>query len=160
VSGDRSRVRTPVRSTGSGRPTNQIKTKAPVRRRGGKHCAFTPRDDEGLIDLKENKRLPWKAITLQFPGRSVGALQVRYCTKLKNRHLRSEDDSDSEESLDDSRCHCIVQLSTDAASLVTGIARSKPVPENTPMSTGSRAVSKSFTNAPDTRSANSLKIEI
>jgi hypothetical protein len=35
VSGDRSGVRTPVWSTGSRRPTNQIKTKAPVRRRGG-----------------------------------------------------------------------------------------------------------------------------
>jgi hypothetical protein len=34
VSGDRSGVTTPVRSTGSRRPTNQIKTKAPVRRRG------------------------------------------------------------------------------------------------------------------------------
>lgn len=39
VFGDRSGVRTPVRSIGSRRPTNQIKTKAPVRRRrGGKHC--------------------------------------------------------------------------------------------------------------------------
>ncbi len=62
--------------------------KAPVRRRGGKHGAFTFEDDENLIDLKKNQRLRWKEIAKEFPGESANTLQV---------HPGSEDGSDSEE---------------------------------------------------------------
>jgi hypothetical protein len=64
---------------------------------GGKHGAFTSEDDEHLIELKENQRLRWKDIAKAFPGKSANTLQVRYCTKLKNRHPGSEDSNDSEE---------------------------------------------------------------
>ncbi|KAI9889395.1 MAG: hypothetical protein M1814_005331 [Vezdaea aestivalis] len=45
---------------------------------------FTPEEDAKLIELK-NKRLQWAAIAAEFPGRTVGTLQVRYSTKLKCR---------------------------------------------------------------------------
>lgn len=41
------------------------------------------KDDRLLIELKEDRSLPWKRIAEYFPGRSVGSLQVRYCTRLK-----------------------------------------------------------------------------
>lgn len=41
------------------------------------------KDDRLLIELKEERSLPWKRIAEYFPGRSVGSLQVRYCTRLK-----------------------------------------------------------------------------
>lgn len=43
------------------------------------------KDDQLLIELKEERSLPWKRIAEYFPGRSVGSLQVRYCTRLKGR---------------------------------------------------------------------------
>ncbi|KAI2887420.1 hypothetical protein CBS11852_7483 [Aspergillus niger] len=43
------------------------------------------KDDRLLIELKEERSLPWKRIAEYFPGRSVGSLQVRYCTRLKGR---------------------------------------------------------------------------
>jgi hypothetical protein len=43
-------------------------------------------DDQLLIELKEDRGLPWKKIAKFFPGRSEGSLQVRYCTRLKCRH--------------------------------------------------------------------------
>ena len=39
--------------------------------------------DRLLIELKEERSLPWKRIAEYFPGRSAGSLQVRYCTRLK-----------------------------------------------------------------------------
>ncbi|KAJ5330582.1 hypothetical protein N7476_000365 [Penicillium atrosanguineum] len=42
-------------------------------------------DDLLLIKLKEKGDLSWNQIAQHFPGRSKGALQVRYCTRLKNR---------------------------------------------------------------------------
>lgn len=42
-------------------------------------------DDRLLIELKEKGDLSWNQIAEHFPGRSKGALQVRYCTRLKNR---------------------------------------------------------------------------
>jgi len=43
---------------------------------------FTAEEDARLIDLKK-RNLPWEQIRRRFPGRTVGSLQVRYCTKLK-----------------------------------------------------------------------------
>jgi hypothetical protein len=42
-------------------------------------------DDLLLIELKEKGDMSWNQIAQHFPGRSKGALQVRYCTRLKNR---------------------------------------------------------------------------
>jgi hypothetical protein len=97
VSGDGPRMRASARTTGSHRSTNHIKTKAPVQWRGGKYGAFTTEDDEHLINLKENQCLRWKDIAKEFPGESANTLQVRYCTKLKNRRVGSKDGSDSVE---------------------------------------------------------------
>ncbi|KAI1462869.1 hypothetical protein F4805DRAFT_409550 [Annulohypoxylon moriforme] len=50
---------------------------------------YTAEEDEFLKQLKERHELPWKEIHRQFiqafprKNRSVPALQVRYCTKLK-----------------------------------------------------------------------------
>ena len=43
------------------------------------------KDDQLLIELKEERSLPWKRIAEYFPERSEGSLQVRYCTRLKGR---------------------------------------------------------------------------
>ncbi|CAI7626087.1 unnamed protein product [Penicillium pancosmium] len=43
------------------------------------------KDDELLIELKEERGLTWKQIGQYFPKRSVGSLQVRYSTRLKSR---------------------------------------------------------------------------
>lgn len=56
------------------------------RQRAGKMTGPTrslSKDDQLLIELKENRNLPWKRIAEYFPGRSKGSLQVRYCTRLK-----------------------------------------------------------------------------
>lgn len=53
-----------------------------------KRGPFTDEEDRLLIEVKEGRRISWKEIHTEFtalhPGRSVGALQVRYCTKLKD----------------------------------------------------------------------------
>ncbi|CRL28795.1 unnamed protein product [Penicillium camemberti] len=46
---------------------------------------FLSKDDQLLIELKEERSLPWKRIAEYFPGRSEGSLQVRYSTRLKGR---------------------------------------------------------------------------
>lgn len=43
------------------------------------------KDDELLVELKEERGLAWKQIGKYFPKRSVGSLQVRYSTRLKSR---------------------------------------------------------------------------
>lgn len=48
---------------------------------------FTAEDDDLLVDLKEMRKLTWKQIAEHFDGRTAGALQVRYCTKLKARSV-------------------------------------------------------------------------
>jgi hypothetical protein len=51
----------------------------------GAHASrFLPAEDELLIELKEKQSLPWNRIVKHFPGRTKGALQVRYSTKLKD----------------------------------------------------------------------------
>ncbi|KAI0530405.1 hypothetical protein GGR58DRAFT_232648 [Xylaria digitata] len=76
-------------STENQRPTSRSKRGALAKQgRAGKGTS-APGEDEFLIELKEELGLPWKEIhkrfTASFPGRSLGALQVRYCTKLKGR---------------------------------------------------------------------------
>ena len=58
--------------------------------RTGKRCHFSSDDDALLVQLKEKEGLSWDEITDHFPGRSKGALQVHYCTKLKQRPERLE----------------------------------------------------------------------
>lgn len=50
-----------------------------------RHSEYSPEDDKLLRHLKEDESLSWDEIAKQFPGRSKGTLQVRYCTKLKRR---------------------------------------------------------------------------
>ncbi|TGZ80696.1 hypothetical protein EX30DRAFT_49142 [Ascodesmis nigricans] len=64
----------------------------PARPRGSK-MKFTPEDDQKLVELKEKQHMSWKQIAEQFPGRSSGTLQVRYCTKLKAKTTVWTDDS-------------------------------------------------------------------
>ncbi|KFY28252.1 hypothetical protein V491_00550 [Pseudogymnoascus sp. VKM F-3775] len=45
---------------------------------------YSAADDDLLIRLKEDDKLPWDEIAKSFPGRTKGTLQVRYSTKLKN----------------------------------------------------------------------------
>ena len=46
---------------------------------------FSPEDDAKLKQLKEECKLSWRQIQDFFPGRKSGTLQVRYCTKLKDK---------------------------------------------------------------------------
>lgn len=48
---------------------------------------FSQEDDDLLIELKENQKLTWRQIAEHFDGRTAGALQVRYCTRLKGRSV-------------------------------------------------------------------------
>ena len=52
--------------------------------RGILNSVSLSKDDQLLIKLKEQRQLRWSEIAEHFPGRSMGSLQVRYCTKLKN----------------------------------------------------------------------------
>lgn len=58
---------------------------SPAPKPKGPKIKFTPEDDALLVELKETKNLTWKQIADFFPGRSSGTLQVRYCTKLKEK---------------------------------------------------------------------------
>lgn len=73
---------------------------APMRNSKAK---FTADDDELLIELKENQKYSWKRIAQHFPGRTPGALQVRYCTKLrkKSQNWTSEDLKDLTKAVQD-----------------------------------------------------------
>lgn len=77
------------------RGTSHLET---TRRRGNRvrsqRSRFTPEEDTLLQNLKESyDRLSWREIhrqfSAQFRGRTTGALQVRYCTKLKGAGSRS-----------------------------------------------------------------------
>jgi hypothetical protein len=50
-------------------------------------CKFGNVEDDTLIVLKERWGFTWKQISLWFPGRTSGTLQVRYCTKLKVKNV-------------------------------------------------------------------------
>lgn len=51
-----------------------------LQRRGGR--GYTSADNAMILQLR-GQGLSWSAIAEQFPGRSAGAIQVRYQTKLK-----------------------------------------------------------------------------
>ncbi|KAI1831692.1 hypothetical protein DTO006G1_4371 [Penicillium roqueforti] len=52
---------------------------------------FGHREDEMLIALKEHWKFSWRQIECFFPGRKQQTLQVRYCTKLKERAVVWDD---------------------------------------------------------------------
>jgi len=68
------------------------RSRPPVRKQS-KRLQYTEEEDNMLIDLKK-KGLPWKkihrAFNRAFRERSIESLQVRYCTKLKNRDAESD----------------------------------------------------------------------
>ena len=51
----------------------------------GPKMRFSEEEDALLVELKETTDLTWKQIAEFFPGRTSGTLQVRYCTKLKEK---------------------------------------------------------------------------
>ncbi|KAI2676872.1 hypothetical protein LCP963914a_8167 [Penicillium roqueforti] len=71
------------------------------------------KDDQLLIELKEERSLPWKRIAEYFPGRSEGSLQVRYCTRLKgrkagnSRHSGRSSNARSDSSYRDGPCEAV-----------------------------------------------------
>jgi hypothetical protein len=78
----------------------QISAPRTVHKTTSANAPFTKEDDELLKRLKEEDRLPWKQIKGHFPGRTEGSLQVRYCTKLKDRASGSSMSTPSEKELD------------------------------------------------------------
>lgn len=58
------------------------KTNCDTNIRRARHAKFTVYDDQLIIQLRESGKA-WKEIAKFLPGRSPGALQVRYSTKLK-----------------------------------------------------------------------------
>ncbi|KAI3139155.1 hypothetical protein CBS147326_2833 [Penicillium roqueforti] len=61
--------------------TTQLSSKKP----SAHATRFLPDEDELLVELKERHCLPWSRIAKHFPGRTKNSLQVRYCTRLKDR---------------------------------------------------------------------------
>ncbi|KAJ5384877.1 hypothetical protein N7517_002788 [Penicillium concentricum] len=55
---------------------------------------FSAKEDALLIKLKEEFKLSWKDIAWFFPGRTQETLQVRYCSKLKEKVVGWDDDWD------------------------------------------------------------------
>jgi hypothetical protein len=51
---------------------------------------YTPEEDKLIIQLKEVEKLPWSHIAAHFRGRTKSALQVRYCTALKDKRHKSQ----------------------------------------------------------------------
>ncbi|KAJ5178954.1 hypothetical protein N7492_002164 [Penicillium capsulatum] len=79
--------RTPTNSEDKSiHPYIEAKRGSPKRPRAGiLNRRSLSKDDQLLIELKEQQQLPWSKIAEHFPGRSKGSLQVRYSTRLKNR---------------------------------------------------------------------------
>ncbi|KAJ5834716.1 hypothetical protein N7447_000742 [Penicillium robsamsonii] len=73
--------------TGPGMPKPFPAPKAPKTR-------FGPGEDALLIKVKEELQLSWNDIAFFFPGRKKETLQVRYCTKLRERVVVWDDDLD------------------------------------------------------------------
>jgi hypothetical protein len=55
-----------------------------------KRPRFTVDKDAKLVELKEGRAWSWEDIQREFPGRSMGSLQVRYSTRLKEKTMRYE----------------------------------------------------------------------
>ncbi|KAJ9161134.1 hypothetical protein NKR19_g2534 [Coniochaeta hoffmannii] len=78
-------------ATESPRSESPVKKRNLAKRGATARAVITPDEDDLLIRLKEVDKLRWQEIhkkfTEAFPGRkrSVATLQVRYCTKLKQR---------------------------------------------------------------------------
>lgn len=68
-----------------GQPLSSSLPTGPSPSRKPKKNKFSADDDELLVKLKEVDHLSWREIADRFQGRSPGALQVRYCTRLKTR---------------------------------------------------------------------------
>lgn len=77
----------PVTASSSAPRSMSSSSSASSRKAFKPKAKFTADDDDLLLELKENKKLSWKQIAEHFEGRTAGALQVRYCTKLKGRSL-------------------------------------------------------------------------
>ncbi|CAG8203423.1 unnamed protein product [Penicillium nalgiovense] len=60
---------------------------APYPERKAPKTRFGHKEDEMLIALKEHWKFSWRQIECFFPGRKQQTLQVRYCTKLKERDV-------------------------------------------------------------------------
>lgn len=56
---------------------------APKAKPSSRRARYLPEDDAKICHLKE-QGLSWIAIAENFPGRSAGAIKVRYHTRLKN----------------------------------------------------------------------------
>lgn len=71
----------------------QSKKRGPSKRKSTTRVTFAPEANIFLIELKEEQGLKWGEIHRRFtdrfpsPERSVGCLQVHYCTKLKRRAI-------------------------------------------------------------------------
>jgi hypothetical protein len=83
--------RSSVSSAQKQRPTRERSTRSPKPENLPAHskptstsrrARYTPEDDAKIRQLKE-QGLSWLAIAQQFPGRTAGAIEVRYHTKLK-----------------------------------------------------------------------------
>ncbi|CAG7936660.1 unnamed protein product [Penicillium nalgiovense] len=60
-------------------------TQSSSKKQPARATRFLPDEDDRLIELKEQRGLPWSRIVKHFPGRTKGSLQVRYSTRLKDR---------------------------------------------------------------------------
>ncbi|KAK4149973.1 hypothetical protein C8A00DRAFT_18417, partial [Chaetomidium leptoderma] len=67
--------------------TTSMKNKATSARAkpSSRRARYTPEDDAKIRQLKE-QGLSWIAIAKRFPGRTPGAIEVRYHTKLRTTH--------------------------------------------------------------------------
>lgn len=80
----RHQLPSPVSSNKSQWTSTNMKTHAAgAQSKTVRRTRFTKEEDERLMDLKENRNLTWAQIKCSFPGRTIGALQVHYCTRLK-----------------------------------------------------------------------------
>lgn len=98
------------------------------------HSTNSPRnslskDDQILIELKEEQSLTWKRIAEYFPGRSQGSLQVRYCTRLKGRrkagnsgHSGWSSNARSESACRDTPCEAVEAASGNSKG-IEGVSR-------------------------------------
>ncbi|KAF2767325.1 hypothetical protein EJ03DRAFT_329350 [Teratosphaeria nubilosa] len=72
---------------GTAHPSTRATLLTHARPAGGPRARFTPEEDALLARLKEVEDLSWRHIAEYFPGRTEGALGVRYSTRIKNRGI-------------------------------------------------------------------------
>ncbi|OBT65099.1 hypothetical protein VE03_05282 [Pseudogymnoascus sp. 23342-1-I1] len=92
--GGSARSRVCARAKGSPPAVQKQRKRPPLRERllsrPGRQSTYLAADDELLIQLKEDDKLPWDEIAEFFLGRTKGTLQVHYYTKLKDRSQTSK----------------------------------------------------------------------